>query len=107
MCSAINAKDAVAKKHSGATFGKHGHRQEHIAHYGRKGKAMSNLNMHRPLKAVRLYDSGLTKSEIARRMETRPNTVAEWIDCFEYNMFGLSREDIKFLAEKAGIKGEK
>lgn len=61
---------------------------------------MGNLNMHRPLQAVRMYDSGLSKSEIARRMNTRPNTVAEWIDCFEYNTFGLSREDIKFLSKK-------
>ncbi len=57
--------------------------------------------MHRPMQDVRMYDSGLSKSEIARRMNTRPNTIADWIDCFEFNTFGLSREDIKFLAEKA------
>lgn len=64
---------------------------------------MTRLDISRPMEAVRLYNKGMSKAEIARRMKTGQITVAGWIDSFEHNHFGMDKADVRFLAEIFGL----
>lgn len=67
---------------------------------------MTAMNMHKQVEAVKLnkrYGAKMPNTKIALRLGSSPTTIGYWVDQYRADRFGLTKDDIRFLAEDVGL----